>query len=239
MNRLLALILILGTSLSSAFAQEPALTITHLTGSFYVYTTYKDLGGTPFPSNSLYVVTRDGVVLIDTPWDPEQTLPLLDSIERRHRMPVVMCLVTHYHDDRTAGLDVLRDRGVMTYASRMTDSLAAAHGDRRAEHLFARDTSFRVGGVRFETYHPGEGHTRDNIVVWFPKARVLFGGCLVKSTQSAGLGNVADANVDAWPRTIRNVMRKYPRRRHVIPGHYGWSRLRSLEHTLHLLRKAR
>jgi metallo-beta-lactamase class B len=187
----------------------------------------------------MYVVTPRGVVMIDTPWDSSQTGPLLDSIEARHQQPVVLCIVTHFHDDRTAGLDILRARGIATYSTRMTRELAAASGDRQAEHVFERDTSFTVGCVTLRTYYPGEGHTRDNIVVWLPATRVLFGGCLVKSVDSPGLGNVADANVDAWDRSIRNVIRRYPKARHIIPGHFGWSSRRSLQHTLQLVRKAR
>jgi metallo-beta-lactamase class B len=217
-------------------AQQPPLAITHLTGGFYIYTTYKSLNGTLFPSNSMYVVTKEGVILIDTPWDVEQTGPLLDSIGARHRMPVVLCLVTHFHDDRTAGLDILKARGIATWSTRQTFELAAASGDRQAEHTFERDTTFSVGGVSFGTYYPGEGHTKDNIVVWFPKQRVLFGGCLVKSVESKGLGNTADASLDQWGRSIRAVMKRYRRARYIIPGHFGWTGRRSLAHTLELLR---
>ncbi|HYD92715.1 MAG TPA: hypothetical protein VEA37_14660 [Flavobacterium sp.] len=40
-----------------------------LTDSIYAYTTRQMYSGSPFPSNSLYLVTKEGVVLIDTPWD--------------------------------------------------------------------------------------------------------------------------------------------------------------------------
>ncbi|HVK40214.1 MAG TPA: subclass B1 metallo-beta-lactamase [Candidatus Kapabacteria bacterium] len=217
-------------------AQTVLLEIRHLGGGFHVYTTYRDVGGSPFPSNSLYVVTKRGVIMIDTPWDTTQTRPLLDSIAARHRQPVVLCVVTHYHDDRTAGLDVLRERGIPTWSTRRTDELAAASGDRRASHVFERDTTFTVGGITLRTYYPGEGHTRDNIVIWFPASRVLYGGCLVKSVESPGLGNLADANVGAWERTITRVIRRYPKPRVVIPGHFGWQSRRALRHTLELVR---
>jgi len=81
------------------------LRIEHLTDNFYVYTTYKDLNGFMFPSNSMYLVTDNGVVLFDTPWDTTQFQPLLDSISVRHNKKVVLAVSTHYHDDRTAGLE--------------------------------------------------------------------------------------------------------------------------------------
>jgi metallo-beta-lactamase class B len=69
----------------------------------------------------------------------------------------------------------------------------------------------------------------------FPISRVLYGGCLVKSTEADDLGNLADANVQAYPNTIRNVQQKFPRAAYVIPGHQGWASTKSLDHTLDLL----
>jgi metallo-beta-lactamase class B len=39
-------------------------------------------------------------------------------------------------------------------------------------------TVFEVGGVSMEVFFPGEGHTADNMTVWFPGERVLFAGFL-------------------------------------------------------------
>ena len=48
------------------------LSITHLAGDYYIFTTYKPINGNPFPSNGMYCVTDSGVVLFDTPWDTTQ-----------------------------------------------------------------------------------------------------------------------------------------------------------------------
>ncbi|MDP4150773.1 MAG: BlaB/IND/MUS family subclass B1 metallo-beta-lactamase [Bacteroidota bacterium] len=223
---------------SQAPSSPPKLVISHLVGDLYVYTTWQPQGGSPYPANSMYLVTDKGVALIDGPWDSTQCQPLLDSIYRRHHQKVVLCIATHFHEDRTRALDFLRERGVATYSSAETYALCVKNHKPLAEHVFTRDTVFRLGNVRFSTFYPGEGHTRDNIVVWFPANQVLYGGCFIKSTEVGGLGNVADANVAAWPRSVRRVMDKYPHPAFVIPGHQGWSDLRSLQHTLDLLRAA-
>jgi glyoxylase-like metal-dependent hydrolase (beta-lactamase superfamily II) len=214
---------------------QPALTITHLTGHFYVYTTY--VAG--FPSNGLYLVTGKGVVVIDSPYDTTQFQPLLDSIRQRHHQPVVLCIATHFHEDRTGWLEFLRARGVKTYTSRLTDEYSRGSGKKRAEFLFDKDTSFTVGGYSFQTYFPGEGHTKDNIVLWFGKDRVLYGGCLVKSTAATDLGNTRDANIQAYPETIRRVQETFPDPAYVIPGHQSWADTASLRHTLQLSQRAK
>jgi metallo-beta-lactamase class B len=215
--------------------QEKKLVISHLTGNLYVYTTYKMLNGNPFPSNSMYMVTKRGVVMIDTPWDLEQMQPLLDSIKQKHNKEVVMCVVTHYHDDRSGGLDLLKEKGIQTYSTQQTWNISSERKEPKANYQFQNDTTFQLAGIQFKTFYPGEGHTKDNIVIWFPKERALFGGCLFKSTEVPNLGNVADANVERWPVAIRNVMQKFPGAEFVIPGHYGWSKPQALTHTLQLL----
>lgn len=222
----------------SSNAQRSSLEIKQLTGDFYIYTTFNDFNGTLFPANGMYVISGQGAILIDTPWDQSQFQPLLDSIYKRHGKKVTHCIATHYHDDRTAGLEYFASRGIKTYSSGQTRELCRKHGEKQARYTFAKDTVFSIGGKRFETFYAGEGHTPDNLSVWFPSEKILYGGCLIKSTENSGLGNIADANLNAWPTTIRRLLEKYPVRNYVIPGHFGWDDKSGLEHTLHLLEQA-
>jgi glyoxylase-like metal-dependent hydrolase (beta-lactamase superfamily II) len=80
------------------------------------------------------------------------------------------------------------------------------------------------------------GHTRDNIVVWLPRQRVLFGGCFLKSVTSADLGYLADAVVGDWAGSARRVSARYPARQITIPGH-GIVTGDPVGHTLALLGK--
>lgn len=217
-------------------AQDVKLKITHLTGDCYVYTTWKvmDGGGAPYPSNSLYVVTTKGVVMIDTPWDTTQFQPLLDSIEARHHQKPVLCISTHFHADRTAGLDFLKQHGVATWSSAMTKQFCIERNEKQAANTFTKDTTFKIGNHTFSTFYPGEGHTKDNILVWFGKEKVLYGGCFIKSTETDNLGNIADANVKAWPASCQKALQRFKDAVYVIPGHMGWESNQGLQHTLKL-----
>lgn len=230
----LILILMLCKSLIGQ-PEKPALRITPLTDSFYVFTTYQIYGGTPFPSNGMYVLTSAGAVMIDSPWDTTQFQPLLDSILLKHQSQVVLCLATHSHKDRTNALEFLQQKGIKTYTSLQTDRISKIKNEKRAESVFTKDTLFQVGGQKMQTYYAGPGHTSDNIVVWFEGVRILYGGCLVKSTEAKDLGNLADANVKAWPGTIKKIQDRYKNPRFIIPGHQAWTDHQALNHTLALL----
>ncbi len=222
------------------FGQQslPPLKISHLTGNFYEYTGYSMLNGTPFPSNSMYLVTDKGVVMFDTPWDSTQFQPLLDSIKARHHADVVLCIATHFHADRTAGLAFLKARGVKTFTSLATYNLCKERGEKQAEFYFTKDTVFNIGGYSFQTYYPGKGHTSDNIVIWFEKQKILYGGCFIKSIETQDIGNIADADVVAWPVSVKKVMQKFPNARYVIPGHFGGTGPDALQHTLQLAQQS-
>ena len=65
-------------SLTNIFgqAEKAKLTISHLTGDFYIYTTYNTYKENQVPANGMYLVTNHGVVMFDTPWDTTQFQPL-------------------------------------------------------------------------------------------------------------------------------------------------------------------
>jgi metallo-beta-lactamase class B len=215
--------------------QKPKLEISHLTGDFYVFTTYNLWKGNPVPANGMYLITNTGVVLFDSPWDTTQFQPLLDSIKAKHNKVVIICIATHSHKDKTAALEFLKEKGVKTFTTKRTDDISKVKGEKRAEFLMEKDTVFSVGQYKFQVYYPGQGHTADNIVAWFEKEKILYGGCLVKSTEATDLGNVEEANIKEYPATIKNLQVKLKNPKFIIPGHQSWTSNRSLEHTLLLI----
>ena len=225
--------------LANAFGQpeKDKLAIAHLTGDFYIYTTYNTYEGTRVPANGMYLVTNNGVVMFDTPWDTTQFQPLLDSIKRRHNKNVIMCFATHWHSDKTAGLEYYRQIGIKTYTTSLTDELSKKNNKKRAEFLMSQDTTFQVGQYSFETYYPGQGHTEDNIIIWFKKEKILYGGCLIKGADAEDLGYLGDANVTAYASTLLNVQKKCPNPRFIIIAHSDWMNINSLQHSIRLAKK--
>ena len=161
---------------------------------------------------------------------------LVDSIGHRWHKKIVLCVATHFHADRTAGLDFLKNKGVKTYSSKLTYDLCKQHNEPQARYYFLHDTTFNLGGYSFKTFYPGEGHSPDNIVIWFGGYKILYAGCLVKSMANTSIGNLSDANINEWPQTIKKVMKEFPNAEYVIPGHMAWTGKKQLQHTLKLIR---
>jgi glyoxylase-like metal-dependent hydrolase (beta-lactamase superfamily II) len=88
-------------------------------------------------------------------------------------------------------------------------------------------------------YYPGETHSPDNITVYYPEKKILFGGCMIKELSAANLGNTDDANLDMWPASIERLKAKYNEAnvKIIIPGHGKAGDIRLLDKTLELLKK--
>ncbi len=236
MRKLASVILFLVIA-SNSFGQSKnsPLQISHLTGDFYVYRTFNEYKGNKISANALYLVTDKGVVLFDAPWDKTQFQPLLDSIKAKHNKEVVMLFATHSHDDRAGGFDFYSKKGVKTYSIKLTDDILKKKKEGRAAFIIPNDTIFAVGQHKFEVYYPGKGHAPDNVVVWFAKEKVLYGGCFVKSADADDLGYLGDSNVKEWNISIGKVKTKFKNPKFIIPGHDDWKNMESLNHTLKLV----
>ncbi len=169
-------------------------------------------------SNGLLApLPEGGVLLVDTAWDDEQTALLLDFAQARLG-GVRDAVVTHAHADRTGGVGALRRRGIRALGLDLTAEKA------RAEGSPAPDVFLKAGDVvhrdarGFEVFYPGPGHTLDNVVVGFPAAGILAGGCLVKA-HDAGPGYMGEAFPPDWPAAIEAVRARYGMATLVVPGH--------------------
>lgn len=192
--------------------------------------------GTRYPSNGLLVREGDALSLIDTAWGEQPTRDLLAWIARELKLPVTRTIVTHAHDDRMGGAPVLAEARIPVLSHPLTGALAAKQGWPRPAPLATLSeagSSTNVGAVG--VFYPSPAHTVDNLMVWIPRAQILFGGCAVKGLKSRNLGNVADADVAAWPEAILRAQKRYANQsRLVVPGHGEVGGPDLLSHTLAL-----
>jgi glyoxylase-like metal-dependent hydrolase (beta-lactamase superfamily II) len=133
--------------------------------------------------------------------------------------PIKSAIGTHFHEDRIGGVDVLKTHAIPTFAHPLTCTLARQIGNPVPEPIADFNGRSHLVNADCELFFAGPGHTRDNIVVWLPEERLLFGGCFLKSSTSTGLGNVDDAVVSEWASSVRRVAQQFPGPRAVIPGH--------------------
>lgn len=167
-----------------------------------VYAVVGDTGrGVEGRPNAGFVVTEEGVVVIDALASPRQGEQLLRAIGQVTDQPVRWLVLTHHHPDHHFGAVVLRKAGARVIAHPDKRVLAAEGGEdaliadwvrvvgldamrgfefaNTPDRKVTTSDTLRLGGRTIVVTHPGEGHSAGDLMVWLPKERVLFAGDLL------------------------------------------------------------
>lgn len=207
-----------------------------LSDKAYVHVSAADIGGFgKVSSNGLIVVDNGEAFLFDTPVTNAQTEVLAKWITDSLHAKITTFVPNHWHEDCMGGLDYLNSQGVKSYASQKTIGITKEKELPQPKYAFNDSILLNLQGIDIYCYYLGGGHTIDNIVTWIPSEKILFGGCMVKELSSKGLGNVTDADIEEWPKTIDKVLTQFSDAMIVIPGHGQIGGLGLVEHTQELL----
>lgn len=215
------------------------LEIEKLTDKIYFYTSWSDIGEWGrVGSNGIVIIDNGKALLCDTPADVQQTKDLFEYVTHSLNARISLFVPNHWHGDCVAGLEYLNEQGVESYANKMTNDILESKSLPVAKHSFTDSLFLNLEQIPVECYYLGGGHATDNIVVWLPSEKILFGGCMVKDMSSTVMGNTSDAApLPEWLSTIETVETKFPDARIVIPGHGQYGDRKLLDHTKELIRR--
>jgi len=188
-------------------------------------------------ATGLVVINGTEAHMIDTPWTTPDTKELIEWIEAKG-LTLKNTVVTHFHTDASNDLPLLNDLKIKTYATPLTNKLLKSHDKEASSDEISSNTFELIDGV-VSVFYSGAGHSEDNIVVWLPKDKILFGGCFVRSLHAKSLGNTGDAVISEWSNSIQNVINRYPDIKLVVPGHGKVGDVSLLTHTQRLALSAK
>ncbi|MEM1134574.1 MAG: subclass B1 metallo-beta-lactamase [Bacteroidota bacterium] len=209
------------------------LVIEKISDQVYVHISYLEFKGVKYPCNGLIYKKDNEIVIVDTPPDNKGAEELISWAEKHLGGEIKAVIASHFHKDCLGGLEAFHKKGIASYANKLTQKLVDAKSKNIPEHIF--EEKLFLLDSKVECRFLGEGHTRDNIVVYLPEEKTLFGGCLVKSID-ATKGNLEDANIIAWPATIQKVKETYTEAEVVIPGHGAYGDSNLLDYTIELFK---
>jgi metallo-beta-lactamase class B len=205
-----------------SFTAFKGVEITKLSKNAYAYT-YHMPAYRNSTANGMFYISRGKALLIDTPGDDPLTDSLINWITERYNVKVEGVVITHWHmEDRMGGLNAAHKRGIKSYASALTVQEAKKRNLPVPQNSFEKSMTLKIGGRKIICEFPGGGHTVDNSIVWFPEDKTLFGGCLIKDYKAKSLGYTKDADLKAWPLTMKKIQKKYGGAEVIIPGHGEW-----------------
>ncbi|MFY9221482.1 MAG: subclass B1 metallo-beta-lactamase [Blastocatellia bacterium] len=212
------------------------LIVTQITENSFVHTSFKqtdDFGNVP--CNGLIVRNSNEAIVFDTPTNDKSSEELIKWIKETLHCKINAVIPTHFHDDCLGGLKAFDKNNIPSYAYFKTIELAKENNYPVAKNAFNKSLILKVGNKNIIAEFFGEGHTKDNVVGYFPSESVMFGGCLIKSLD-AGKGYLADANVADWSSTVERVKKQYPNVKIIVPGHGEPGNKKLLDYTINLFK---
>ena len=125
--------------------------------------------------NTMFLVTKNGVVVVDAP--PDLAGNLLAGIEEVTPKPVTYLIYSHAHADHIGSAHLLARDGLKIISHELTAQfIKEAADDRRplpTETFSGRRTELTIDGERIVLDYAGDWHQAGNLFIHFPRQRVL------------------------------------------------------------------
>jgi len=163
------------------------------------------------------IVTREGVILVDSLPFPVETREVAEFIARVCRSDVRYVILTHYHADHTYGAYLFPQADVVAHArcrELLAKIAAPALEEAKVEEPELEEVVIRLPDITFDD---GEvslqlagkvlrlihspGHTQDSIMVYVEEDRVLFAADTVMPVPS-----IVDGDIDIFRTSLQKVI---------------------------------
>ena len=194
-----------------------------------------------FNGNAGFVVTREGVVVIDSLGTPRLGKRLIATVRKVSKLPIKYLILTHNHPDHSygaiafkklPGIKIIGHKGTLLYLN--SDNLAGSVafrrsfigpdmkgfkgvtpdilvGGKRFDHY-----DFSLGGKTFAVYNTGQHHSFGDLVVHQVEDRQLWISDLAFNNRSTYMGDGHSGEVLEAMDWLR---KSFPDTRLMIPGH--------------------
>lgn len=188
-----------------------------------------------FISNAGFVVTSEGVVVIDALGSPALAQRLLDEIAKITDQKVTHVIVTHYHADHVYGLQVFEDLGAKIIAHQAGREYLYADTARlrletsrtelapwvdaktrlvEAGEWIERPRRLVLGDTEILIEPLGPAHTPEDLAVYVSGQKVLYAGDLVFRSRIPFVGQADSRN---WIASLEKLLSFDTQV--VVPGH--------------------
>ncbi len=141
---------------------------------------YEDTLITPdftFTTNSLIIVTNEGVVLVDGQDNETRGKALVEAIKKITPQPLKYMIIASDHGDHVAGLPVVKAAFPDATFISSSASLKTMQGQKRTvlpTELVDDKRVIKLGGTDIEILNLGRAHTGGDLVVYLPASKVMF-----------------------------------------------------------------
>ncbi|MFQ5642224.1 MAG: MBL fold metallo-hydrolase [Thiogranum sp.] len=189
-----------------------------------------------FMNNPGFVLTGDGIVVIDPGASVQSGEMLLRVIKKVSEKPVIAVFNTHIHGDHWLGNQAIRaaypdapiyghpnmialieageGRNWVDLMERLTEGKTAGTGVTAPNRAIDNGAVFKYGGMSFKVHHYGKAHTTSDIMIEIPERSITFLGDNVLSDR---VPRIDDGNIQGNIETCKLIMETGSKT--YVPGH--------------------
>lgn len=193
-----------------------------------------------FISNSSFIITDKGIVIVDALGSPSLAEKLLSLIRTVSDKPVIEVIATHYHADHIYGLQVFKDLGAKVIAPKGSDLyLDSTAADERLDErrfslepwvndntrlvypdeLIEKSYTKDYGNLTLTINYLGKAHSDGDLTIYVNSEGVLLSGDTIFEGRIPYLG---DSDTKHWLSTLDNMLNN-EKIKALIPGHGPYS----------------
>ncbi|SVA87319.1 uncharacterized protein METZ01_LOCUS140173 [marine metagenome] len=183
-------------------------------------------------SNTTFIITTEGVIIIDTRPTPTEARKVLKEIRKLTDLPIVYTINTHYHGDHTFGNQIFKSSKSIIAHKNVRDTLIKSGQDHLSlfktfglpgmdevevtppNIVYEKGMEIWLGEYRLQLLYHGKGHTNGDTIIFLDKLRTVITGDLVFNKK---IPYMADAYIDEWIESLKYI--QFLKNETVIPGH--------------------
>ncbi len=158
-------------------------------------------------ANSVFITTREGVIVIDTRGSEEEAGQVLQAIGKKTKQPVVYVVNSHFHKENVSGNAVFKSAKTII-AQRRAQAMIIIEAEQEKRKVtppnlaFDRKLELMMGRYHLKLIHPGQAHTDGDLYIYIPKWRIIITGGMVFNHIIPVLG---DAYIESWIHALREM----------------------------------
>jgi cyclase len=205
---------LLAAALAISAAAAP---VQSLGGGLYAYISDNDAS-----SNSVFLVGKKQILVVDTGFDDHEAEKLLAAIRSVSPLPVGYVVNTHYHRDHQAGNGIIGPSAEIVTTpftrERTTEMLKRPPPSthfRAATIAITTEADIYLDDQQVHIEFPGPAHTMGDLVVYFPAQRVVATGDLFLNHSSPAMDRGSVLN---WIHALEKILASPTQT--FVPGHF-------------------
>ncbi|NOZ11590.1 MAG: MBL fold metallo-hydrolase [Gammaproteobacteria bacterium] len=173
-------------------------------------------------SNSVFVLTEDGVLVVDTGSSATIGTALLNTIRTVTDKPIKWIVNTHGHGDHwLGGTSIASDQTEVITSSKVQERIrnerdywvdlfnqmseGAIGNDSRAlmpTTTVDERTTRKMGGIEVTLIPSGDSHSPGDLLLWLPKLKVLIGGDVLYTDRAPG---TFEGKIGQWIKLLKEL----------------------------------